>query len=150
MCEYCGCQAVPAIALLTAEHDAIVNLIGQVRAAVEHSRLDDAAEGCRQVLAILGPHTRVEEQALFPAMRAEFPDQIDVLLAEHRSIEAVLTEAATGAPTQWPRRLPGVLHELRDHILKEQNGVFPASLAILTPEDWDRLDQVRGSRTAGP
>jgi hemerythrin-like domain-containing protein len=143
MCEYCGCQEVPAIALHTAEHDAIVNLIGDVRAALEHDHLGDAAQGCRDILAVLGPHTQVEEQALFPAMRAEFPDQIDVLVAEHRSIESVLTEASTGAPTDWVRRLPGALHELREHILKEQDGVFPATLAILTPEDWDRLDQVR-------
>jgi len=146
MCEYCGCQAVPAISLLTAEHDTVVNLIGQVRAAVEQARLDEAAQGCRRILTVLGPHTRVEEQALFPAMRAEFPDQIDALLAEHRSIDAILAEAAAGTPTapDWPRRLLGALHDLREHILKEQDGVFPASLAILAHEDWEMLDRVRG------
>jgi hemerythrin-like domain-containing protein len=154
MCEYCGCQEVPAIALLTAEHDAVVNLIGEVRSAVAESRLDDAADGCRRMQVLLGPHTRVEEQALFPPMRAEFPDQIDALQAEHRSIEAVLAETSTGTPTDpgWGQRLLGALHELREHILKEQDGVFPASLAVLTPEDWDRLDQARaeGQRAPGP
>ena len=33
MCEYCGCQAVTAIDDLTREHDVVVNLIGEVRAA---------------------------------------------------------------------------------------------------------------------
>jgi hypothetical protein len=113
---------------------------------VEQTRLDEAADRCRRILAVLGPHTRVEEEALFPAMRTEFPDQIDALQAEHRTIEAVLTEASAGTPTdpRWPARLLGALHELREHILKEQDGVFPASLAVLTPEDWDLLDQVRG------
>ena len=145
MCEYCGCQEIPAIALLTAEHDAIVNLIGEVRIAVGQTRLDQAANTCRRILAVLGPHTSVEEQALFPAMRAEFSDQIDTLLAEHRSIEAVLAEAIAGAPADpdWPGRLLGALHELREHILKEQDGVFPASLAVLAAEDWDRLDKLR-------
>jgi hypothetical protein len=148
MCEYCGCQEVPAIALLTAEHDAVVDLIGAVRAAVEQGHLDDAAVGCQRMQVVLGPHTRVEEQALFPAMRTEFPAQIDGLLAEHRSIEAVLAEAAAGTPTDpaWPARLLGALRELREHILKEQDGVFPASLAILAAEDWERLDQVRAQR----
>jgi hypothetical protein len=148
MCEYCGCQEVPAIALLTTEHDAVVGLIGDVRAAVERGRWGDVADGCRRMQAVLGPHTRVEEQALFPAMRDEFPAQIDGLLAEHRSIEAVLAEAAAGRPADpaWPARLLGALHDLREHILKEQDGVFPASIAILAAQDWERLDQVRAQQ----
>ncbi len=145
MCEYCGCQEVPAIALLTAEHDAVVNLIGEVRAAIEHDHRDTAAEGCRRIQAVLGPHVRVEEEALFPAIRGEFAEQVDVLLGEHCSIDAVLAEASTGTPADpgWPRRLLDALYDLREHILKEQDGVFPASLGILTPDDWDHLDQVR-------
>src|SRR5262245_31607105 len=139
MCEYCGCQTLPAIALLTAEHDATVNLIGEVRAAVEQTRLAEAADGCRRIRAVLGPPTRLTEEAPSPPIRAEVPDKIHALQAEHRTIEAVLTEASTGTPTDplWPPRLLGALHELREHILKEQDGVFPASLAVLTPEDWD-------------
>jgi hypothetical protein len=33
MCEYCGCQALTAIAELTWEHDEVVALISRVRAA---------------------------------------------------------------------------------------------------------------------
>jgi len=151
MCEYCGCQEVPAIALLTAEHEAIVNLIGEVRGAVQRGRLDEAAEGCRRILRVLGPHTRVEEEALFPPMRAEFGDQVDDLQAEHRAIEAVLAEAVDGTPVdpEWPPRLLVAFHQLREHILKEQDGVFPATLAIFSPKDWDHVDQVRaGAPTA--
>jgi hemerythrin-like domain-containing protein len=143
MCEYCGCQDVPAIARLTAEHDAIVDLIARVRDAVARDDRDSAAQTARQMLAVLGPHTSVEEQALFPAMRAEFTDQIDQLRAEHRDIEAVL--AAEPTDPDWPACLLAALHQLREHILKEQDGVFPASLAILTPEDWERLDIVRAA-----
>jgi hemerythrin-like domain-containing protein len=32
---------------------------------------------------------------------------------------------------------------LREHILKEQDGVFPAALAALSPEEWDAVDAVR-------
>lgn len=145
MCEYCGCQEVPAIALLTEEHDAVVNLIGEVRRHVEAQQLDAAVAGCADILRILDPHTRVEEEALFPAMRSEFGDQVGELMAEHRLIEAVLGEATSGAPADptWPHRLLATLEQLRDHILKEQDGVFPASLAVLSPEDWDHVDQVR-------
>lgn len=32
---------------------------------------------------------------------------------------------------------------LREHILKEQDGVFPAALATLGTEEWEAVDKVR-------
>jgi hemerythrin-like domain-containing protein len=143
MCEYCGCQDIPAIAKLTAEHDDIVALMAQVAEALAGGDAEGAAQVCKQLLTVLRPHTTVEEQGLFPAMRGEFADQVEALQAEHRAIEAMLAEPPTNA--EWPRRLTAALHQLREHILKEQDGVFPASLAILAPEDWDHLDEVRAA-----
>jgi hemerythrin-like domain-containing protein len=151
MCEYCGCQSLPAIDELTREHDLVVNLIGEVRQA--HGRTDAAAMAAtaRRIAAVLGPHTEVEEHGLFPALAVEFPDKVAVLEAEHRRIEVVLAEAAAGTPVDagWPDRLVAVLDLLREHILKEQDGVFPAALISLSAEDWDAVDAVRaqvGSR----
>ncbi|MGP4090352.1 hypothetical protein [Streptomyces sp. KR55] len=68
------------------------------------------------------------------------------LEAEHRRIESVPAEAADGAtpsdPT-WPDRLMEAMAELRDHILKEQDGVFPAALADLSTEDWEAVEATR-------
>jgi hemerythrin-like domain-containing protein len=146
MCEYCGCQAVPAVELLTSEHDAVVNLIGAVQRALSSGNLDGAAEGTRSIADVLGPHTRVEEDALFPAMAGDFPDHVEALRAEHTMVEGVLAESADGTPADpgWPDRLAGALHTLRDHILKEQDGLFPAALASLGPADWEAVDEVRG------
>ena len=147
MCEYCGCQAVTAIDDLTREHDLVVNLIGEVRAA--HAATDTAhmAKLARQITSVLEPHTYVEEHGLFPVLAADFPDQVTALQAEHRHIEAVLAEAAGGAPVDptWPGRLVETLVLLREHILKEQDGVFPAALANLNPEDWDAIDAIRAT-----
>lgn len=145
MCEYCGCQALIAIDELTREHDLVVNLIGQVRAAQAATDVPRVAEVARQIAAILSPHTEVEEHGLFPALAGDFPDQVAALEAEHRRIEAVLAEAATSTPTDptWPRRLLETLDMLRDHILKEQDGVFPAALANLATADWDAIDAIR-------
>ena len=145
MCEYCGCQAVTAIDDLTREHDLVVNLIGDVGAA--HTATDTArmAELARQITAVLGPHTQVEEHGLFPALAADFPDHVAALEADHRRIEAVLGEAATGTPADptWPGRLIDTLDLLRGHILKEQDGVFPAALANLGTAAWDAIDAIR-------
>ena len=111
MCEYCGCQALEAIAEVTAEHDVVIELGRQVRDALRAGELDLAAERTRAVAAVLAPHTAVEEGAL--------------------------------CDPGWPGRVEHVLDVLREHILKEQDGVFPAALALLDPEQWEAVDAVR-------
>jgi hypothetical protein len=143
MCEYCGCQSLAAIDELTREHDLVVGLISGMRAA--HGAGDTAGMGsiARRIAAVLGPHTRVEEDGLFPALAGEFPDHVDALVADHRRIEAVLDEAADPSDPTWPDRVMTTMDELRDHILKEQDGVFPAALATLSPADWETVHKVR-------
>jgi len=145
MCDYCGCQQIATIAELYTEHDAVVDHVGQIHSALDGQRLEDVVSSCQQILTILAPHTVVEEEGLFPEMTDEFPDHIQVLRSEHREIEEVLGEAAEGFPDDptWPNRLVGVLHLLREHILKEQDGVFPAALIALDPDQWERIEAVR-------
>ena len=114
MCEYCGCQQITTIAELYREHDDVAAQVGLIRSALAGRRLEDVAVCCRQILAILGPHTVVEEEGLFPEMADEFPDHIEVLRSDHREIEQVLGEAADGPPDDptWPARLLDVLHLL--------------------------------------
>lgn len=151
MCEYCGCQALDAIAELTAEHDLVVELSRQARSALRDGDLDAAAERSRVVAAVLEPHTAVEEGALFPAMAADFGDHVAALEAEHRLVESVLAESAEGTPSDpsWPARLDRALYQLREHILKEQDGVFPAALAHLDTAQWEALEAVRAAVGSG-
>jgi Hemerythrin HHE cation binding domain len=71
VCEYCGCQAVTVIAELTGEHDAVVSMIGEARPALTRGEPGTAAAIARRIAAVLGPHTRVEEDGLFAGCRAE-------------------------------------------------------------------------------
>jgi hemerythrin-like domain-containing protein len=145
VCDYCGCQAVAAVAELTAEHDRVIELGRQAREAVRAGDLVLAAERSRDVATVLGPHTTVEEESLFPALAGEFPEHVGDLLHEHRIIESVLAEAGDGVPADpgWPARLDRALELLRRHILKEQDGVFPAALSHLGPQQWDAVEEVR-------
>lgn len=145
MCEYCGCQALETIDELTQEHERVVNLISHVRDARRDGAVTRMAELAREITSVLGPHTQVEEHGLFPAMATEFPEQIAALEAEHRRIEAVLAEADGPFLTDpgWPDRLIDTLDLLREHILKEQDGVFPAALATLATEDWEAVERAR-------
>ncbi|HET9139238.1 hemerythrin domain-containing protein [Actinophytocola sp.] len=145
MCEYCGCQALDAIAELTREHDHVVALISEVRTAHAAGDVATMATLATRIAAVLAPHSAVEEHGLFPALADDFPDHVAELTAQHRHIEDVLGAAAAGIPTDpdWPTRLMDALRLLRDHILAEQDGVFPAALATLDTAQWDVIDTIR-------
>jgi hemerythrin superfamily protein len=150
MCEYCGCQEIATIAGLYREHDDATAHMARIRSALAADHLDGVAWDCQQILAILGPHTVVEEEGLFPEMTDEFPDHIEVLRADHRQIEKVLGEASNGLPDDptWPERLLDALRLLDEHILKEQDGVFPAALIAPEPDQWERIESVRAQNAA--
>ncbi|MGQ4388636.1 hemerythrin domain-containing protein [Streptomyces sp. SAS_270] len=146
MCEYCGCQSLASIDELTREHDEVVRLISHLRPAHQGGGAARMAQVAREIVAVLGPHTQVEELGLFPALAGDFPEQIAALEAEHRRIESVLDEAAdraTPSDPAWPDRLMEAMALLRDHILKEQDGVFPAALANLSTEEWEAVEAAR-------
>jgi hemerythrin-like domain-containing protein len=151
MCEYCGCQELDTIAELTAEHDVVVNLGGEVCRALHAGEFDVAADRTRAIAAVLAPHSAVEEEALFPAMAGELGEHLPGLIAEHRLVEGVLAESADATPTDatWPARLEAALDVLREHILKEQDGVFPAALISLDPAQWDLIEAVRSRVGSG-
>jgi hemerythrin-like domain-containing protein len=146
MCEYCGCQEIPEIAELTAEHDELRNLGHDLANAANAGNLAAARPLAARMRELLEPHTRVEEQGLFPALAAQFTAQLAQLVEEHHSIDAALADLANGRPSpSWRMATQLALAHLFDHILKEQDGVFPAALATLSAADWESLSAVRAA-----
>jgi len=145
MCQNCGCLANTVIHELTAEHDAVVELIRSIGEHQIAGRTAEMARTCRQISALLGPHTIVEEAGLFAELFDEFPGHLELLIDEHRRVERVLGEAADEVPLDpsWPDRLRDALGLLREHILKEQDGVFPASVIALDGDQWERVQIAR-------
>lgn len=150
MCEYCGCQDVPAIAQLTSEHDEIRAVARDAAMAARSRDHQGAVIAARQLLDLLEPHSAIEERGLFPAMAAEFGAHTSSLTGDHRRIERALAEIASSAQPSdgWAERLDTTLAELFEHILREQDGLFPATLSVLTPAQWDALDAVRAEISA--
>lgn len=145
MCEYCGCQSVPAIRVLAREHERMLELISEARVAHRDGDLAWMAHLARRIADLLAPNIAVEEQGLFPVLDADFPEQMAALRREHRNLVAVL-DASADAPswdTAWAAHLLGALDLLQWHILKEQDGVFPEAVASLHASDWEALDAVR-------
>jgi hemerythrin-like domain-containing protein len=150
VCEYCGCQAIEVIADLTAEHDRLRELSRDLSDAARSADLRAARMLTDAMRAILGPHTAVEESGLFPALAGEFPEQIAVLSGEHRAVDAVLASLADDVPpSDWAGRVLAALGQLFEHILKEQDGVFPAALGVLDGEEWERIEDLRAHVGSG-
>jgi hemerythrin-like domain-containing protein len=144
MCEYCGCQDIEQIADLTAEHDRLRELGRGLAGAARADDIDTARGFAREMRDVFAPHVAVEEQGLFPVMAAEFPEQIEALGIEHKTMDDALSAIIDGPlPDDWHVLASDAVHELFEHILKEQDGVFPASVTTLEPHDWDALDEIR-------
>lgn len=144
MCEYCGCQSLRSIGQLTAEHDAVRALLREATEAASAGDLPRAQLVVREVEAILRPHTIVEESGLFPAMARDFADHVARLEAEHVQVAAGFAAVTANEPApDWPHRLEVSARLLIEHIFREQDGLFPAALATLEPEEWDTVDNVR-------
>jgi hemerythrin-like domain-containing protein len=151
MCEYCGCQAVAAIAELTREHERALDHVRAAEQAAMAGNLAAALEAGERLQQVLLPHNVVEERGLFPAMAREFPEQVGTLEDEHREIEQALLELhGQPTPEAWSVRLLIAMEALREHILKEQDGVFPAALSSLRAGDWQLIDETRSSLLAVP
>lgn len=144
MCEHCGCQSLQTIHELTREHDAALDHVRAARAAAGTGDLAGAVTACAALERLLGPHTAVEEEAVFPALAGEHPDHVATLVHEHRLVDAALAEVLTAAGgAGWEPGLLAALDVLRRHIAKEQDGLFPAALISLSTEDWERAEEVR-------
>ncbi len=134
MCSYCGCDSIEVIGRFMAEHVDIINATGDLRRAVVAGDPDDVEARRGQVAALLWPHTVAEEGGLFRVMAREdeFASHIAVLCAEHKTLDAHLTEVVPGDLAAMSR----FEDELREHIHKEDNGLFPAAAIALSGDDW--------------
>lgn len=103
------------------EHNEMVNRTGDLRHACESGRPEVIGAAADHLEALLTPHAQAEEAGLFLVLSEveEFAPTIERLIGEHRRIDVLLADV---------RRDPGGFtafeHLLRDHIDREDNGLF--------------------------
>lgn len=143
MCTYCGCESIAVIGRFMAEHTDIINAAGELRRACEEGDPSQVAAAAEEVEALLHPHTRSEEVGLFTVMRRqeEFTDHIDSLCAEHTTLDEQLEAVKRSDPVDLAL-VDRFLHDLRHHIDREDNGLFPASAIALDGPEWEEVDDV--------
>ena len=137
MCSYCGCESIDVIGRFMAEHVDIVNATGDLRracAARDPAWVDRASDA---LAALLHPHTGAEEAGLFSVMAEdpEFTDHVRRLCAEHADLDAGLERLRAGEPGSFPE----FERALRDHIDREENGLFPAAAVAFAGPEWERV-----------
>ena len=138
MCHYCGCREMPLLRDYIAEHERVVNLGGEAVRALDrgdHGRAGDLLEA---MAGELESHWQGEEDGLFAVMRKDelYSQYIAPLVHEHRDLATLLQSVDMSVPVDRDR-VRRAVHELHDHIAKEEDGLFPASLTALSGEEWD-------------
>lgn len=155
VCNYCGCRAIEPVAQLTADHERIQNISGDVRRAVSRDDHATAATLLRELHDVLTVHDAVEELAVYPAMarHSEYADKIGTMFDEHDDLDDVLgtalrtAQATDPAAADWTEVL-AALGALVEHIQREEYGLFPAAAIALAPEEWEHAAEVRSTALA--
>lgn len=140
MCGYCGCDSIEVIGRFMAEHVEIINATGTLRAAVNAGEPAGLAAARAEVAGLLWPHTVAEETGLFSVMGRDevYADHIATLCGEHETLETLLGELTPGDSAAMARFETA----LRNHIDKEDNGLFPAAAIALDGADWVEVHNI--------
>jgi iron-sulfur cluster repair protein YtfE (RIC family) len=158
MCDHCGCRDLTPVARLMDEHDRLRELSGLIRRSLATGGEAAARTLFEELLVVLGPHVAKEEGSLFPMLRRDdtLAEHVDVLAGEHAglydavdSLDDAPPPAATEDGRRWQDGVLRVLHDLDEHMVKEDFGLFPAALATLDGADWDAMDQWETQATEG-
>ena len=129
---------MPLLRDYIAEHERATNLGGDAVRAIDRGELAEATELLGAMGAELRSHWQGEESGLFAMMSRDelFAEHIGPLVREHRDLEEMLgTVDLTDSADQ--ERVRTAVFDLHEHIAKEEDGLFPASLIALDGDEWD-------------
>ena len=138
MCQYCGCREMPLLRDYIAEHERALNYGGAAVRAMDRGEHDRAGELLAAMALELRSHWRGEENGLFAVMGADdsFAEHIAPLVREHRELDGLL-ETVDLSDAGHRDSVREAVFDLREHIAKEEDGLFPAALTSLDGEQWD-------------
>ncbi len=138
MCHYCGCREIPLLRDYIAEHERATNFGGEAVRAIDRGDLARARHLLGEMATELASHWQGEETGLFRVMAREelFAEHIAPLIGEHRDLAELLATVDIGKP-DGQHAIRTAMSDLYEHISKEEDGLFPASLTSLSGDEWD-------------
>ncbi|MGY1602319.1 hemerythrin domain-containing protein [Geodermatophilus sp. SYSU D00815] len=138
--------------ILTADHQEVLALVGQIPAADAAQRRDMADT----VIAELMRHSVAEEMYVYPAMRDHLPDgesKVQHDVEEHQQLEEVMKEleGVDAADARFLEVLGRLEAVLRDHVTDEETEQFPLLRAQLSSEQLVEMGKkVETAKKAAP
>ena len=138
MCDYCDCRSAKEIAELSADHEQLLELLGQLGRAVRADDESVVPVVLAEVAAILLPHAAREERGVFHQLRVADIDgaYLDRFEDDHHRVHALLD--ADGS--DWRGCAADLIELLEDHIFREETDLFPVARAVLPPSAWDAIE----------
>ena len=114
----------------------------------------DTKQLLQTVAELLIPHSKAEEQVVYPAIKAAVPDDkedVDDGLAEHHHVEETLKKLLASDP-EGPGAdglIAAMIGEVRHHVEEEENDILPDfSKAVSTQQLSELGDQFLGAKEA--
>ena len=144
MCEHCGCREMEPIAELMDEHYALLDEAHEVRQALSAGDRETAVTHLGSLVRHLDQHVRREEIGIFAALRAqdEFLDEVDQLEKEPRSFDEAIADLDPESP-EFERLVSDLIHDLNEHVERENLGIFPVSVVTLGDKGWTMVEEAR-------
>jgi hemerythrin superfamily protein len=120
-----------ALALLRADHDAVLELFEKFRAA---KRSDQKQKLAEQVCTELKIHTIIEEEIFYPEVRDAHPVdntdlRLDEALVEHDAAKKLIAqiEDSQAGDDMFDARMQVLCEQVTHHIKEEYRCIFPAA-----------------------
>jgi hypothetical protein len=112
---------------------------------IEPADHDELAHVRDLIVEQLVVHAEVEEQTLYPALRAVSADDVFEALEEHHAVKAVLAELARMTPKaeRFRAKMQVVIELVRHHVAEEEgeNGLFAAARTHLALPDLEEMGE---------
>jgi iron-sulfur cluster repair protein YtfE (RIC family) len=129
---------MPLLRDYIAEHERAINFGGEAVRAIDRGDLARASHLLGEMATELAAHWLGEEAGLFRVMAREelYAEHIAPLVHEHRDLGELLATVDISQP-DGQQAIRNAVSDLYEHISKEEDGLFPASLTALGGDEWD-------------
>ncbi|WP_203471349.1 hemerythrin domain-containing protein [Mycolicibacterium chubuense] len=129
---------MPLLRDYIAEHERSINFGGEAVRAIDRGDFASARHSLDAMARELATHWQGDENGLFRVMARDelYAEHIAPLIVEHRELAHLLSTVDL-TTTEGRQAIRDAVSDLYEHISKEEDGLFPASLTALDGDEWD-------------
>lgn len=139
--------------LLSKDHDEVEQLFADFEATDSDEEREEIA---KKVIRELSVHAAVEEQFVYPLVRAELNDgndQVDEAIGEHADVKQLLSDLESQDPSsaEYRSTMTSVMQLVRHHVEEEEGEMFAQLRSATDADHRERLgDFVDKAKAAVP